>query len=170
MVASLYRLGRLLVLAGLLSATALTAAAQSTPPRIGVGFSLIPSISEGLGLGLFGRVSSPLNSDISVAVGGSLTGFVLSGRDDASYAFDPQLSLIITLPEQGNQAPYVLGGVGAFVPIRAAGRQSGPTLHFGFGWVRLLNETSGFLEINPALVIGDADVDLVLPVRAGLIF
>lgn len=145
-------------------------AQQARAPRIGVGFNVMPSVSEGLGIGVRGRVSSPLNRDISVAVGGALTGFVLSGRDDASYAFDPQLSLIITLPEQGLQAPYVLGGVGAYVPIRAPGRQSGPTIHAGFGWVRLLNETSGFLEINPALVVGREDVDLILPIRAGIIF
>jgi hypothetical protein len=36
--------------------------------------------------------------------------------------------------------------------------------------VKQLTETSFFYEINPALAIGESSVDLVLPLRVGIIF
>jgi hypothetical protein len=36
--------------------------------------------------------------------------------------------------------------------------------------VQRLNETTVYYEINPALVIGEEDVDLVFPLRLGIIF
>jgi len=36
--------------------------------------------------------------------------------------------------------------------------------------VQLLRETQVFYELNPTLVVGERNVDVVLPVRIGVIF
>jgi hypothetical protein len=40
----------------------------------------------------------------------------------------------------------------------------------GIGWVRPLNETTLFYEINPALIIGESKSTVALPFRIGIIF
>ena len=128
------------------------------------------STTEGVGLSFRGRASAPVNADLSFAIDLGLTGFVLEGRDEASYVFDPQVSAIITLPGI-RTAPYLLAGVGAFVPIESENTSnSGPVVHFGVGWVRALNETTLFYEINPELVIAKEQVEFAFPIRVGLIF
>jgi len=147
--------------------------AQDMDTRFGLGFNSLISTGDGLGIGLRGRVSTPVNRDVSVAFDLGFSGFVLGGREDASYVFDPQLSAIVTLPESDNTAPYVLAGVGAYVPFGpnlSDDPLRGPTVHLGLGWVRALSETSLFYEVNPALVIAQERVGLSVPVRIGLIF
>lgn len=140
-------------------------------PRFGIGFTALLSTSDALGLGLRGRIAAPVNSDFSIAGDLGLTGFVLGGRDDASWVFDPQVSAIVTLAEKPKRTPYVLGGIGAYIPFDENERdEGGPTLHGGIGWVQSLTETTIFYELNPALVIGKSSIDLVLPFRFGLIF
>ena len=149
------------------------AAAQKMQPRFGLGFNTTLTTAEGvLGLGLRSRVSAPVNADLSFAVDLGLTGFILGGRDDASYVFDPQISAIVTLDNRQQRTPYILGGIGAYVPFGndTDDEESGPTLHGGFGWVQGLENTTLFYEINPALIIGETAVDLVLPFRIGIIF
>lgn len=140
--------------------------------RFGVGLNTVLSVNNGFGLGFRGRVSSPVNSDFSLAIGVGFTGFVLRGRDEASFVFDPQLSGIINIPEQGNLAQvYLLAGIGAFVPLTSASsNESGPSIHFGIGRVQSLAESSFYYEINPAVVIGETKVEFVLPFRVGIIF
>ncbi len=147
--------------------------AQELSPRFGLGFNTLITTADGFdfGLGIRGRASAPVNADLSVAVDLGFTGFILGGRDDASYVFDPQVSAIVTLPFQGDRAPYVIGGIGAYAPISDnSNSDSGPTLHLGVGWVQALNETTLFYEVNPALLIGETDVSLLLPFRLGIIF
>lgn len=170
-------LAALLFVVLLCSSSALTAHAQDRTPRFGLGFNTMLSTSDGLGLGFRGRVSAPINLDLSVALDLGLTGFVLQGRDQAVYVFDPQVSAILTLPYGQNRAPYVLGGIGAYAAFDQDDEESegnttrgGPTIHGGIGWVQRLNETTVYYEINPALVIGEEDVDLVFPLRLGIIF
>lgn len=146
------------------------AAAQS--PRLGVGLNSMLSTADGFGVGLRGRASAPVNRDLSIAIDLGFTGFVFSGRRDAEYVFDPQLSVIINLPSQQDRLSYVLFGLGGYVPVGGIidNQQNGPTVHIGMGWVRALHETSLFYEVNPALIIGEHSVDLAIPFRIGVIF
>ena len=169
---------RLLMLAVLLAAVWMLppiddAEAQSLRPRFGLGFNTTLTTAEGvLGLGVRGRVSAPVNADLSFAVDLGMTGFILSGREDATYVFDPQVSAIVTLDARQPRTPYLIGGIGAYVPFGddANDDDGGPTIHGGFGWVQGLENTTLFYEINPALIIGKTAVDLVLPFRIGIIF
>lgn len=149
-----------------------TAQAQpASEPRFGFGFNTMLSTADGLGLGFRGRAATPLNADLSVALDLGLTGFILAGRDDASYVFDPQISAILTLPYTSNRAPYLIGGLGAYVSFAEdEDTDGGPTIHGGIGWVQRLNETTIFYEVDPALVVGAESVDLVFPFRIGVIF
>lgn len=146
-----------------------------TDARFGIGLNTVLSVNNGFGIGFRGRVSSPVNADFSLAIGMGFTGFVLQGRDQAVFVFDPQLSGIITLPERRNfQSPalvYLLAGVGAFVPLtESSSEDGGPSIHFGIGRVQSLTESSFFYEINPAVVIGSQKVEFILPFRVGIIF
>jgi hypothetical protein len=105
-----------------------------------------------------------------VSIGAGLNGYIFEGRDDAAYSFDPQGSLVVTLPGTGAERLYVLGGGGAYVPFGDTEADSGPTLHLGVGKVWLLNESSFFLEFDPALFVGAETTDVILPVRLGVIF
>ncbi len=147
------------------------AQAQALGPRYGFGLNGLVSTEDGFGIGVRGRVSAPINADFSVAVDLGLTGFILGGTDEAVSIFDPQLSAIVNLPLRGNQLTYVLGGVGAHVPVSQADKsEAGPMVHLGLGRVQTLTDTSIFYEIDPALLIGGSSVDLLVPVRIGIIF
>lgn len=140
-------------------------------PRFGLSLNGLLSTEDGFGLGIRGRASSPVNADFSAAVDLGVTGFILGGREDATYIFDPQVSGIINLPASENRLPYILAGIGAHLPISNVDASvSGPTLHGGIGWVHALTDTSLFYEVNPALVIGENSIDLLVPFRIGLIF
>lgn len=140
-------------------------------PRFGVGLQMIGStVDNNIGPGLRFRTSVPINQDISLGIGAGLNGFIFEGRDEAAYSFDPQGSLVVTLPGSGTQRLYVFGGGGAYVPFGETGAESGPTLHLGVGKVWLLNESSFFVEFDPALFIGQEATDVVLPLRLGVIF
>lgn len=144
---------------------------QVSPPRFGIGFSALISTDDILGFGMRGRVSAPVSRDLSFALDLGLAGFVLTGRTESSWVFMPQASGIVTLDAQNNRAPYIIGGVGGYIPITDANRnKGGPMLHGGMGWVRRLNETSIYYEINPGLVIERNEVELVIPLRVGVIF
>lgn len=166
----------LLLLTCCLFALAAPARAQELRPRFGVGFNAMVStadLSNFLGLGLRGRVAAPINQDLSIGLDLGFTGFLLGGRNDASYIFDPQVSAIITLPGDIGRAPYILAGIGAYVPLsdEEEGESSGgPTIHGGIGWVQTLSETTFYYEVDPALIIGADLVHVALPVRLGLIF
>lgn len=159
------------ILVVLISASAPRSAdAQLSRARFGMGLNTLLSSDDGLGIGFRGRVSTPINSDLSFAGDLGITGFVLGGRDDATYVIDPQVSAIVTL-EGVERAPYVLAGVGAyFVTSDDINSNEGPTIHVGVGWVRALRETLLFYEVDPALIIGDDSVALAIPFRIGVIF
>lgn len=158
----------LALVVGLQATSAVTA--QTRTPRFGFGPEMLVSTADNLGFGFRGRVSMPLNADFSVAIGAGMTGFVLRGREDANWVFTPQISGILTL-EGYRQAPYLFGGIGAYVPTGdPVENRGGPTFHLGVGRVRVLNEASLFYEVNPALIIEKSRVDLSLPVRIGVIF
>jgi len=167
-VSGILRGSALLVLCLMLSSS--RSEAQLIDARFGVGFNTLLSSEDGLGLGFRGRMAIPINADISFAFDAGMNGFVLNGRDDATYVFDPQASLIVTLPGV-EHAAYIMGGMGAYANTSDSdGALSGPTFHFGIGWIRPLRESVLFYEIDPALVVGSRDVSVAIPFRIGIIF
>lgn len=159
----------------LLSALFLTvghaSAQNAVRPNIGVGFNAVLSSTEGLGVGVRGRAAWPVNADLSLALGTGITGFVLEGRDEATYLLDPQISVIVTMRNQGPRTPYFLGGVGAAIPVdNKTNAESGPTLHFGIGWVQGLRDTVLFYEVDPTMLVGEEEISFVIPFRVGVIF
>lgn len=169
------RLAFLLVLVPFLLPASAHAQRAALDPRYGAGFDGVLSafsgdvLPDGLGIGVRGRVSFPINADFSLAAGAGIAGFVFSGRDDATYVFNPQLSGILTLPRM-RWAQYLLGGFGGYFPMGASEADGGPAIHFGVGWARPLQETSLYVEFNPAIIIGSERSALVLPARVGVIF
>jgi len=167
---------RLLLASALALLVAFPAQAQrpELQPRFGGGFDGVLSVSpgsllqSGIGIGVRGRVSFPVNADLSVAADAGLAGFFLSGRDGATYLFNPQISGIVTMPALG-RSQYVLGGLSWYAPLGAGGT-GGPAIHGGLGWVTPLQESALYFEVNPALVIGQEAVGLVVPARVGVIF
>ncbi len=149
---------------------------QDLSPRFGFGPEFLVNANDddlsdrNAALGLRVRASMPINADVSAAADLGLLAFVMRGNRSADYQVNPQLSAIITLPGR-SWAPYILGGIGMMVPIAGdVASKSAVTVHGGYGWARLLLETSVFAEINPALVIREESVRFVLPFRAGVIF
>lgn len=165
---------RILFAAVILASVSPGATEVLAQPRtsIGLGFNAVLSTEQGLGIGFRFRGARPLNEDLSLAADVGAVGFVLSGRDDASYLFDPQISLIVTIgSSRPGRATYVLGGFGAYLPTGEDNKDSrGPTVHAGMGWVRGLYSTRLFYELDPALVIGEKGIDVVFPFRLGVIF
>ena len=169
------RFATLVLLTCLLAASA-SAQRGGLNPRFGAGFDALLSLAsgdvldDGFGLGIRGRASFPINADFSVAVGAGFAGFLLGGRDDANYLFNPQVSGIVTLPRSPQWARYLIGGFGGYFPLGDSNAEGGPALHLGLGWVRPLNESSLYVEIDPALVIGETRTALIVPARVGVIF
>lgn len=154
----------------LIVCTTVRSEAQFANSRFGFGFNTMLSADHGLGLGFRGRISTPINADLSFAFDAGLTGFILGGSDDAVFIVDPQVSLIITLPGV-EKAPYLLAGMGAFLDIsKNDDSLTGPTVHFGIGKVHTLRESILFYELDPALIIGKDKVAVAIPFRIGIIF
>jgi len=148
----------------------ISATAQLSRPRFGIGFNTLLSSEDGLGLGFRGRMSSAVNADLSLAFDIGVSGFILNGRDDASYVVDPQASIVVTLPGI-ERASYFISGIGAYINTSSGDQNlEGPAIHFGVGWVSALRESVLFYEVVPALVIGKSDVAVAIPFRIGIIF
>lgn len=164
------RLHHVLLVLVLLALGASDARAQLENSRFGIGFNTLLSADNGFGMGFRGRLSTPINADLSFALDAGLTGFILGGRDDATWVLDPQASLIVTLPGV-EKAPYLLMGIGGyFDPSDSNDTLTGPTLHVGVGWVKPLRESVLFYELDPALIIGETKVSPAIPFRIGVIF
>lgn len=163
----------LVLLLALLTVVPCVDAQRPIQPRFGFGFDAIgippgqDMLPEGLGIGLRGRVSVPVNRDLSVAASLGVAGFVFRGRDDATYVYTPQVSAILTLPRR-RSARYLMGGFGGAIP--SSGGDGGPYIHLGAGWAFPLNDTSLYFEIDPALVVGASETTVVIPARIGVIF
>jgi hypothetical protein len=170
---------RAAALVTLLAALAAPASAQrrsSFTPRFGVGFEamVVPVgnsiLQDGLGLGIHGRIALPLNADLSAGVGMGLDGFVLSGSEEASYLATPEATLILTLPRRGEGVRYLLGGIAGYIPLTDGLEPGGPALVAGAGWAFPLRETSFYVELAPALVVGRSAATVAIPLRLGVIF
>lgn len=153
-------------------AISLSASAQTLTPRYGIGMGTLLTTGDRLmALGFHARSAFPYNEDLSFAIDLGVSGFVLSGREGAAYYVDPLASAIVTLYPSNPRSPYVMAGFGGHVPVGSA-RESGdggPTVHAGVGWVVGLQATSLYIEIDPALLIAKDYVDLLLPVRLGIV-
>lgn len=166
----LVRVLSVLLLLMMFSGLAQQAEAQLANSRFGLGFNSLLSAENGFGMGFKGRLSTPINADLSFAVDAGITGFILGGRDDATWIIDPQASLIVTLPGV-EKAPYLLTGIGGYLdPSDSGDTLTGPTIHVGVGWVKPLRESVLFYELNPALIIGESKVSAAIPFRIGVIF
>lgn len=166
------RFSCLLLVLGLTFSLAGAAQAQEQPSRFGLSLQVLGSTASGdVGPGLHFRASTPLNSDVSLAVGSGLTGFIFRGRDDSAFALDPQVSGIVSFSTSTNPAQnsYVLGGVGAYVPFGDTNTESGPTFNLGAGRVWLLDESSVFAEFNLGFLVGEESTTLIFPIRVGVI-
>ncbi|PSQ74551.1 MAG: hypothetical protein BRD34_00305 [Bacteroidetes bacterium QH_6_64_77] len=160
----------LLLAFGLMFGLAAPVQAQEQQSRFGLGIQVLGSTaSNNLGPGLHFRASTPLNPDVSLAIGSGLTGFIFQGRDDAAFALDPKVSAIASFSTNNTQATYALGGVGAYVPFGDIDTESGPTFNLGIGRAWLLRESSVFFEFNPGLLVGEESTTLVVPLRVGII-
>ena len=144
--------------------------AQLENARFGLGFNTLLSADNGFGMGFRGRLSTPINADLSFGLDAGITGFILGGRDEAAWVIDPQASLIVTLPGV-EKAPYLLFGLGGYLdPTDSDDTLTGPTIHTGLGWVKPLRESVLFYELNPVLIIGADKVSGAFPFRVGVIF
>ena len=157
----------------LLCALYAPAHAQSMTPRIGFGLSgtMTTDSDNPFGLGIHVRGSLPVNPDLSFAAGAGFTGFVLGGREDASYYATPHLVAIITLNSLNPRSPYVVFGGGGYLPVggKEENRDGGPLLQGGMGWATSLQQTSIYLEVTPSLVIGKNASRIVMPVKVGVV-
>ena len=152
--------------------TGTAAHAQALNPRIGFGLTstVTTDFDNPVGLGLLVRGSLPVNPDLSFAAGAGITGFVLGGRDDASYYVTPQVLAIITLSSTTPRSPYVLFGLGGYLPVGTnKNEDGGPTLHIGMGWAASLQHTSVYFEVAPSLTIAKDNSRLILPIKAGVV-
>ena len=164
------RLSCLLLACGLVFGLASPVQAQDRQSRFGLGIQLLGSTAgNNLGPGLHVRASTPLNPDISLALGSGLAGFIFRGRDDAAFALDPKVSAIVTVSTSSAQSTYALGGIGAYVPFGDIDTDSGPTFSLGVGRAWLLSESSVFFEFSPGLLVGEETTTLVVPLRLGII-
>jgi hypothetical protein len=158
------------------SADAAYAQRRPFTPRFGVGLEgvVVPDgngvLQSGLGVGIHGRIALPLNADLSAGVGLGLDGFVLNGSSEASYLATPEATLILTLPRRGESVRYILGGIAGYLPMNDTIEPGGPALVAGAGWAFPLRESSFYVELAPALVVGRSTSTVAIPLRLGVIF
>ena len=167
------RLTALLSLAALLlSGIMASGPAAAQLPRIGFGLSGVASTQDPpVGLGLDTRFAWPINADFSVAGGAGIVGFIFRGRESASYFFKPSLSAIVTLNSENPTSPYIIAGLGGYIPVGSPeySNEAGPSVHAGLGWSFLLQATAIYLEVSPMLVVARTTANVMLPVRFGVI-
>ena len=145
---------------------------QAQKPKVGFGLSGVASTQDPpIAMGFDLRVSWPINSDLSVAPGVGVMGFVFEGRANASYFFAPNVSAIVTLTADNPRSPYFIGGLGGYMAVGNSDNndESGPTVHAGLGWTWLMESTAVYLEVSPMLVIARNSANVLLPVRFGVV-
>ena len=151
--------------------TLLSMPAHGQSPRYGTGLQVMGSTAvESVSPGFHFRTTLPITQDLSL--GGSLgfAGFVFEGQANATYAFDPEVSLIVTIPNPSRSATYVLGGAGYHLPFGNQPPASGPSFHLGIGRIWALQDTTLFLEFTPALYVREQSAAGLFPIRGGVIF
>lgn len=131
-----------------------------------MGSTGVESVSPGFHF----RTTLPVTQDLSLGGGLGIAAFVLEGQSRATYALDPEVSLIVTLPNPSKTATYLLGGAGYHLPFGSRNLAHGPSFHLGIGKIWVLQDTTLFLEASPSLYVQKEGTGFLLPVRAGVIF
>ena len=156
----------------ILSVLAVQTPVQGQAPRFGFGLNVVGSTqSPPIGIGFDARLSIPINPDFSIAGGSGVHGYVFKGRENASYFVTPSLSAIVTMDATNVRSPYIIAGIGGYLPVRSEDRKDdgGPAIHGGIGWTVLLQATAVYLEVTPTLVIARTSAGVLLPVRFGIV-
>ena len=162
-----FRTFLLLGIVGLLS----LAPAQGQSLRYGTGLQVMGSTAvASVSPGFHFRTTLPITQDLSLGGGVGLAGFVFEGQVNASYALDPEISLVVTIPNPSRSATYLLGGGGYHVPFGNDPPASGPSFHLGLGRIWALQGTTLFLEFTPALYVRESSAAGLFPLRGGVIF
>ncbi|HEY5565287.1 MAG TPA: hypothetical protein VIL33_06825 [Rhodothermia bacterium] len=168
--------GRLMLCAVLVGAAggSWNVEAQDLGPRFGLGVGLVANptdddlANDDVGLAVRGRISKPLNSDVSLAGTVGFYAFVFNGTDTADYILNPEVSAIVTLNGQ-NRFPYLLVGAGGLFPTDGD-EEARFEAHAGYGLVWPLTSASVFLEVTPTLAFQPSGTTFVIPVAVGMIF
>lgn len=162
----------LIVLALLVAGMWAAPATAQQLPRFGIGLNTQLALPDGLGIGAHGRVSAPVNADLSIMLDLAGTGFIFQGRRNATYILTPQMGVVVNIHQQRYRDPiYLLAGFGGYLPVNSPrSDQGGPTFHVGVGSIISLQETSLYYEVNPALIVAEEKVGIALPFRMGIIF
>jgi hypothetical protein len=143
--------------------------AQDSNVVFGLGIHAIGNTDDGMGIGLRGRISTPVSADLSFAADLGFASHFLDGRDESVFSFDPQISAIITMPGESS-ALYFMAGTGGYLSTGGTnGNHNGPSLHIGIGGVKPLSDSALFYEINPAVIIKKSSLSLSVPIRVGII-
>lgn len=157
----------LLGIVGLLS----VAPAQGQSLRYGAGLQVLGSTAvASASPGFHFRTTLPITQDLSVGGGVGLAAFVFEGQTNAVYALDPEVSLIVTIPNPSRSATYLLGGGGYHVPFGNDPPANGPSFHLGIGRIWALQDTTLFLEFTPAIYVRENSAAGLFPLRGGVIF
>lgn len=143
--------------------------AQSLRGRVSLqmnGSSTQRSVAPGLHL----DAQLPIVGGLSVVGGAGFSAFLLEGRVDGTYTFDPELTLKFTLPSRSKGANTVFGGGGYHLPFGTGAGTADPTVHLGVGRIWTLQESTLFVNISPTVIIREETVSMSLPLRAGVVF
>jgi hypothetical protein len=150
------------------------AAAQDSATKFGLGVGLVANptddklANDDIGLAVRGRVSKPLNSDVSLAGSVGFYAFAFNGTDTADYVLNPELSLIVTL-NGDTRFPYLLVGAGGLFPT--GGEDDARfAAHAGYGLAFPLTSVSVFVEVVPTIAFNDTGTTFIVPVSVGMIF
>lgn len=168
--------GRLTLCAMLIgiAGAAFNSQAQDLNPRFGLGVGLVANpTDDGLsdddvGLAFRGRVSKPLNSDVSLAGTIGFYAFAFNGTETADYILNPEASLIVTL-NGATRFPYLLVGAGGLFPTDGD-EGARFALHAGYGLAWPLTSVSAFAEVTPTMAFHRSGTTFVIPFAIGVIF
>lgn len=130
------------------------------------GSSIERSVAPGFHL----DAQLPIVRGLSIVGGAGMSAFILEGRVDGTYTFDPELTLKITLPSASKGANTVFGGVGYHIPFGADAVEAAPTVHLGLGRIWTLRESTLFVDVSATAVVRTETIGLLMPLRAGIVF
>jgi len=112
----------------------------------------------------------PITGGFSLVGGAGLSAFLLEGRTNGTYTFDPELTLKVTLPSRSKGATTVFGGAGYHIPFGPVIEGGGPTVHLGVGRIWTLRESTLFVDLVPTVVVHEQSIGVLMPLRAGVVF
>lgn len=148
--------------------------AQDNNTKFGLGVGLVANptdddlASDDVGLAVCGRISKPMNTDVSLAGSVGFYAFAFNGTDTADYVLNPELSLVVTLNGQ-SRFPYLLVGAGGLFPT-SGDKNARFAAHAGYGLAWPLTSVSVFFEVTPTIAFQESSTTFVVPVVVGMIF